>query len=66
MASTWARTSAGILSDSLISHISASAGSRWVEIDPETEMLLKLCGEMFFLTRGAFDPTALVKALKFT
>ncbi len=47
------------LSDSLISHINASAGSRWVEIDPETEMLLKLCGEMFFLTRGAFDPTAL-------
>ncbi len=47
------------LSDSLISHINAAAGEHWVEVDSETEMLLKLCGEMFFLTRGAFDPTAL-------
>lgn len=47
------------LSDSLISRINAAAGEHWVEIDPETEGLLKLCGEMFFFTRGAFDPTAL-------
>ena len=47
------------LSDSLISRINAAAGAHWVEIDPETAMLLQLCGEMVFLSRGAFDPTAL-------
>lgn len=47
------------LADSLISRINAAAGEDWVEIDPETENLLKLCGEMFFFTRGVFDPTAL-------
>ncbi len=47
------------LADSLISRINAAAGEHWVEIDAETQHLLKLCGEMFFLTRGAFDPTAL-------
>jgi FAD:protein FMN transferase len=47
------------LSDSLISRINAAAGEHWVEIDSETEMLLGLCREMNFLTRGAFDPTAL-------
>lgn len=47
------------LSDSLISRINAAAGDHWVDIDTETAMLLQLCGEMVFLTRGAFDPTAL-------
>ena len=47
------------LPDSLIGRINAAAGEHWVEIDSETENLLKLCGEMFFLTRGVFDPTAL-------
>ena len=47
------------IADSLISHVNRGAGTEWVEIDAESEMLLKLCGEMFFLTRGAFDPTAL-------
>jgi len=47
------------ISDSLISRINAAAGTHWVDVDAETEMMLKLCGEMFFLTRGAFDPTAL-------
>ena len=47
------------LSDSLISRINAAAGEHWVEIDDETENLIKLCGELFFFTRGVFDPTAL-------
>jgi len=47
------------LNDSLVSRINAAAGEHWVETDAETETLLKFCGEMHFLTRGAFDPTAL-------
>lgn len=47
------------LADSLISRINAAAGEHWVEVDAETQALLKFCGEMHFLTRGAFDPTAL-------
>lgn len=47
------------IEDSLISRINAAAGHQWVEIDPETEALFRLCGEMIFLTRGVFDPTAL-------
>lgn len=47
------------LPDSLLSRINAAAGEHWVEIDRETEALLKLCGEMVFFTRGVFDPTAL-------
>ena len=45
--------------DSLIGRINTAAGEHWVEIDAETENLLKLCGEMVFFTRGAFDPTSL-------
>jgi len=45
--------------DSLISRINAAAGEHWVEIDPETERLFSLCQELFFFTRGSFDPTAL-------
>ncbi|MFM2082600.1 MAG: hypothetical protein RL380_1291 [Verrucomicrobiota bacterium] len=47
------------LANSLISRINAAAGEHWVELDAETENILKLCGEMFFFTRGTFDPTAL-------
>ena len=47
------------IGDSLISRINAAAGEHWVEIDAETENILKLCGEMVFFTRGAFDPTSL-------
>jgi thiamine biosynthesis lipoprotein len=47
------------LPDSLISAINNAAGKSWVEVDPETEQLLALCNELFFYTRGAFDPTAL-------
>ena len=45
--------------DSLIGRINAAAGERWVEIDPDTERLFGLCQELFFFTRGSFDPTAL-------
>ena len=48
-----------VLSDSLISRINASAGHDWVEVDEETDRLFAMCSELFFLTRGAFDPTAL-------
>jgi thiamine biosynthesis lipoprotein len=47
------------LDDSLISRINAAAGRHWVEVDPETDRLLGLCGDLFFFTRGSFDPTAL-------
>jgi len=45
--------------DSLIGRINAAAGERWVETDPETDRLFDLCQELFFFTRGSFDPTAL-------
>src|SRR6185312_9503662 len=45
--------------DSLIGRINAAAGEHWMEIDPETERLFQLCHELFFFTRGSFDPTAL-------
>lgn len=45
--------------DSLLSRINAAAGREWVEIDFETEQLLKLCDTLHFLTRGVLDPTAL-------
>lgn len=47
------------LNDSLISRINAAAGRDWVEVDEETDRLFAMCGELFFLTHGAFDPTAL-------
>lgn len=45
--------------DSLVSRINAAAGEHWVEIDPQTELIFNLCQELFFFTKGAFDPTAL-------
>lgn len=47
------------LPDSLVSLINQSAGQSWVELDAEAEHLFALCHELFFLTRGAFDPTAM-------
>lgn len=44
---------------SLVGQINAAAGQDWVAIDAETERLFTLCGELFTLTHGAFDPTAL-------
>lgn len=45
--------------DSLIGRINAAAGEHWVETDAETDRLLALCHELYFFTRGSFDPTAL-------
>ena len=45
--------------DSLIGKINAAAGEHWIETDSETDRLLQLCHELFFFTRGSFDPTAL-------
>ncbi len=45
--------------DSLIGRINAAAGEHWVETDPDTDRLLALCHELYFFTRGSFDPTAL-------
>lgn len=45
--------------DSLIGRINAAAGLHWVETDPETDRLFALCHELYFFTRGSFDPTAL-------
>lgn len=47
------------LPDSLVSRINASAGRNAVAIDAETERIFALCQELFFLTRGIFDPTSL-------
>lgn len=47
------------LPDSLVSLINQSAGQNWVELDEESERLFALCHELCFLTRGAFDPTAM-------
>jgi FAD:protein FMN transferase len=45
--------------DSLIGRINAAAGEHWVETDPDTDRLFGFCQELYFFTRGAFDPTAL-------
>jgi thiamine biosynthesis lipoprotein len=47
------------LPDSLIGRINAAAGEYWVETDPETDRLFQLCQELFFFTRGSFDPSSL-------
>lgn len=47
------------IADSLIGRINAAAGEGWTEIDGETERLFQLCQELYFFTRGSFDPTAL-------
>ncbi len=45
--------------ESLIGRINSAAGKSWVEVDDETDQLFSLCHELHFMTRGAFDPTAL-------
>jgi thiamine biosynthesis lipoprotein len=45
--------------DSLIGRINAAAGEHWVETDGDTDRLFNLCHDLFFFTRGSFDPTAL-------
>jgi FAD:protein FMN transferase len=44
---------------SIVSRINDAAGKEWVEVDPETEGLLKMCDTLFFMTRGILDPSAL-------
>jgi thiamine biosynthesis lipoprotein len=45
--------------DSLVSRINQAAGREWVDVDTETEQLLKLCDTMQFMTQGLLDPTSL-------
>ena len=45
--------------DSLIGRINAAAGRTLGGNRPETDRLFNLCQELFFFTRGSFDPTAL-------
>jgi len=45
--------------DSLIGRINSAAGVHWVETDAETDRLFNLCQELYFFTRGSFDPSAL-------
>jgi FAD:protein FMN transferase len=47
------------LEDSQLSQINANAGSQWTAITPETELLLDLCDQVHFATKGAFDATSL-------
>jgi thiamine biosynthesis lipoprotein len=47
------------LPGSLVERINAAAGREWVEIDEESERIFELCQQLYFLSRGAFDPTAL-------
>ena len=45
--------------DSLIGRINTAAGEHWVETDAQADRLFSFCEDLFFFTRGAFDPTAL-------
>jgi thiamine biosynthesis lipoprotein len=45
--------------ESLVSRINAGAGRTAVELGPESAHLLALCGQLVFVTGGAFDPTSL-------
>lgn len=47
------------LDGSLVSRINAAAGKHWVDVDEDSDRLFALCGDLFFFSRGAFDPTAL-------
>ena len=47
------------LKDSIIGLINSNAGISPVEINEEDENLFKVCDEMYFFTKGVFDPTAL-------
>src|SRR5947209_6747139 len=41
--------------ESIVGQINASAGGNWTEVDPETDHLLELCGDMYRRTDGVFD-----------
>jgi len=53
--SRWSR----YLADSQLSIINSRAGGDWTETDPELEVLLDLCADYHFSTRGVFDATSL-------
>ncbi|MFT3784297.1 MAG: FAD:protein FMN transferase [Nibricoccus sp.] len=44
---------------SVVSQINAAAGREWVQVDPEMESFLDLCGSLHQLTQGVLDITAL-------
>jgi len=45
--------------DSLVSRINAAAGRDWVALDSDAERLFALADQVYVLTRGIIDPTAL-------
>ncbi|HEU5080229.1 MAG TPA: FAD:protein FMN transferase [Opitutaceae bacterium] len=45
--------------DSMLSEINAAAGSHWVEVDPEMDRMLDVCGMLHALSAGLLDATAL-------
>ncbi len=44
---------------SLLSRINAAAGHAWVTVDAEMEQMFQLCDNLFTMTQGVLDPTAL-------
>lgn len=47
------------LEGSWVSRLNAAAGGDWVPMDAEAESLMRLCGQLCYLTHGALDATAL-------
>jgi thiamine biosynthesis lipoprotein len=47
------------LADSWLSQVNAEAGGPWMPMDAEAEGLMRLCGQLAYLTHGALDATAL-------
>jgi thiamine biosynthesis lipoprotein len=45
--------------DSELSRINAAAGQGWVEILPEMEQMLDICGSLYAMTQGLLDATSL-------
>ncbi len=44
---------------SIVGQINESAGGDWLDVDEETDQLLSICSEMYWLTRKSFDASAL-------
>lgn len=47
------------LPESWVSQVNAEAGGHWMPMDAEAEALMRLCGQLAYLTHGALDATAL-------
>ena len=45
--------------DSWLSRVNAAAGGDWTPMDAEAEQLMRLCGQLAYLTHGALDATSL-------